>query len=176
MKKIKKIIIVLLFAVLVFPQLVAADCSSDCNATTVGEAAFNHCVSQCPATETSSAIDVSSMTTTDAATALSATSNTASSSSGGWNIGSVSGFGLPVGTVSGIITNILKWLLAIFGIVGIIGFVIAGIIYITSFGDDDRMKTAKQAMYYSIIGVIVGLSGLVVIFAVNAILNQTSGF
>jgi hypothetical protein len=79
--------------------------------------------------------------------------------------------GLPESTVGGIIENALLWILGIFGFLGVIGFAISGIIYITAAGDDDRMKTAKQAMQYSMMGVIVGLSGVVVIMAVNAFLN-----
>jgi len=97
-----------------------------------------------------------------------------SPSGGGWNLASLSGFGLPGGSISGIITNIAMWLLAIFGIVGVIGFVIAGIMYLASFGDDTRMQTAKKAMLYSIIGIVVGLAGLVIITAVTAMLSGTS--
>jgi hypothetical protein len=84
-------------------------------------------------------------------------------------------YGLPKNTIYGIVTKALGWILAIFGFLGIIGFVIAGIIYILSVGDDDRMKIAKKAMLYSIIGVIVGLSGLVIIIAVNAFLGTSGG-
>lgn len=70
-----------------------------------------------------------------------------------------------------VILNVMDWMLAIFGFLGIIGFVVAGIIYLTSAGDDTRMKTAKGAMTYSIIGVIVGLLGYVIIQAVDSALN-----
>jgi len=62
--------------------------------------------------------------------------------------------GLPVNSV-------YKWLLAIVGIAGVIGFAIAGILYLTAAGDDTRMGQAKKAMLYSIIGVVVALAGLV---------------
>lgn len=94
--------------------------------------------------------------------------------SGGWSVSSVSGYGLPNGTIKGIITNILQWILGAIGIVGVIGFAISGIMYLLSFGDDDRMKTAKNAMYYSITGVIVGLVGLVAVKAVDAMLNAST--
>jgi len=96
--------------------------------------------------------------------------------SGGWSLGNISGFGLPSGSVWGIITNILVWLLGAFGIIGILGFLISGIIYLTAAGDEDRMGYAKRAMQYSIIGVIVGLIGFVIIQAIDYALNTYSSF
>ncbi|MDZ4385059.1 MAG: hypothetical protein U0944_01435, partial [Candidatus Moranbacteria bacterium] len=91
-------------------------------------------------------------------------------SSGGWSPGNLSGFGLPEGSITGIIVNILDWLLLIFGLLGIIGFLISGIMYILASGNDDMIEKAKSGMKYSIIGVLVGLSGVVIIRAIDAIL------
>jgi len=87
------------------------------------------------------------------------------------------GTGLPVGGVMDIITNIMYWLLALVGIVGVIGFVIAGILYLTAAGDETRIGQAKSAMLYSIIGVIVALAGLVALqFAKNMLGGQSTTF
>ncbi|MDR3559762.1 MAG: hypothetical protein P4L62_05105 [Candidatus Pacebacteria bacterium] len=96
--------------------------------------------------------------------------------SGGWSTGltNAKAFGLPSGSIYTIISNTLSWILGIFGFIGVIGFVISGLLYLTAAGDDGKMETAKNAMTYSIIGVIVGLAGLVVITAVNALLGATS--
>ncbi|MDP1883766.1 MAG: hypothetical protein Q8L10_00170 [Candidatus Moranbacteria bacterium] len=88
----------------------------------------------------------------------------------GWNPGNLSGFGLPEGSITGIIVNILDWLLFIFGLLGIIGFLISGIMYILASGNDDMIEKAKSGMKFSIIGVLVGLSGVVIIRAIDAIL------
>lgn len=98
------------------------------------------------------------------------------SGNNGWSVSNLTGLGLPNQSITNIITGILKFLLGSIGIVGIIGFCVSGIMYLLSFGDDDRMKTAKQAMYYSITGVIVGLVGLVAVTAINAMLNGASTF
>lgn len=82
--------------------------------------------------------------------------------------------GLPEGSIYGIISGLLYWLLAIFAIVGIMGFVISGIIYLLSVGDEDTISKAKKAMVYSIIGIIVGLSGFVIIQAVMGLLSGVS--
>ncbi len=93
-------------------------------------------------------------------------------SGGGW--GMMDNYGLPTGSLTDIITGILTWLLTIFGVIGILGFVISGAMYILAAGDEKTMETAKNAMKYSIIGVIVGLAGFVIIQAVDAILNNGS--
>lgn len=96
--------------------------------------------------------------------------------SSGWDLGNVSGYGLPDSTITDIIKNILEWLLAMFGVIGVIGFLISGVMYLISAGDDDMMKRAKNGMKFSIIGVIVGLAGLVVIKAAYYLLSSSSSF
>ncbi len=86
------------------------------------------------------------------------------------------GTGLPVNSVYDIISGIMFWLLAIVGIVGVIGFAIAGILYLTAAGDDSRIQQAKSAMLYSIIGVIVALSGLVAIHFASGLLGGQKQF
>lgn len=81
---------------------------------------------------------------------------------------------LPQGTVLDIVTNIMKWLLIVVGILAVIAFVIAGILYLTSAGNEDRISSAKKAMVYAIIGVVVALVGLVVIVAVQSLLGGQS--
>ncbi len=81
---------------------------------------------------------------------------------------------LPEGTISGIITQIMRWLLMLVGILGVIGFAIAGILYLTAAGDETRIEQAKKALTMSIIGVIVALLGLVILNAVSTMLGGTS--
>ncbi len=78
---------------------------------------------------------------------------------------------LPGGSITGIITNIMQWILALIGVIAVIAFVIAGILYLTAAGDEDRMQQAKRAMIYAIVGVIVALIGLVILRAVYAMLT-----
>ena len=90
---------------------------------------------------------------------------------GQWNPGYYAGTGLPSNQLSTIIANIAFWLLAVFGFIAVIGFVISGITYLVSTGDEDTQERAKRAMMYSITGVVVGLAGLVVIYAVDMFLR-----
>ena len=80
---------------------------------------------------------------------------------------------LPDASVYNIVSGTMDWLLAIFGFIAIIGFVISGIIYLTAAGDDGRIKTAKTAMTWSIVGVIVALVGYVVVTTVDSWLSAT---
>jgi hypothetical protein len=84
--------------------------------------------------------------------------------------------GLPSGTISNILSNLMKWILGIVGILGVIGFAIAGILYLTAAGDDDRIKTAKKAMMYSIVGILVALMGLIIMQAIKGALGGQSNF
>ena len=78
---------------------------------------------------------------------------------------------LPSGSIFEIINNIMKWLLGLISFIAIIGFVIAGILYLTAAGDEKRIESAKKAMVYSIVGVVVALVGLVILLAAQKMLG-----
>ena len=54
------------------------------------------------------------------------------------------GTGLPAGSIVGIVTSAMNWLLIIVGILGVIGFVIAGIIYLTAAGDEEQIEKGEK--------------------------------
>ncbi|MEI8103517.1 MAG: hypothetical protein WCG84_01270 [Candidatus Moraniibacteriota bacterium] len=89
---------------------------------------------------------------------------------------SASDFSLPNASIMGIVGNLTFWLLAILGFIGIIGFVIAGILYLTAAGDETQAKKAKNALMYSIMGIIVALLGFVILQAATVMLNGFGGF
>ena len=84
--------------------------------------------------------------------------------------------GLPTGSIYNIISSTLSWLLGILGFIAVIGFVISGILYLTAAGNEAQAEKAKNAMTYSIIGVIVALIGYVIIQAVNAWLGTSAAW
>lgn len=96
----------------------------------------------------------------------------ASAASSGWSLSNPGN--LPQGAISEIIKAVMNWLLGILGFVAIIGFIISGLMFLISAGDEDRQKTAKKAMYYSITGIIVGLVGFIVVQAVSTLLGGSS--
>jgi len=79
--------------------------------------------------------------------------------------------GLQQTSIFDIIQNVMLWLLGILGFVAVIGFVISGILYLVAAGDEDAQARAKRAMIYSITGVVVGLVGLVILYAANQLLG-----
>lgn len=93
-----------------------------------------------------------------------------------WSAGksNAQGVGLPGGAIYQIISTTLSWLLGIFGFIAIIGFVIAGIFYLTAAGDEGQAEKGKEGMKYSIIGVIVALMGWVIVQAVDRWLSGTN--
>jgi hypothetical protein len=86
------------------------------------------------------------------------------------------GTGLSQASVSAILLGFMNWLLAILGFIGIIAFVISGMQYLLAAGDEHTISTAKNNMKYSVIGIVVALSGFVVIQAVDAALRALPDF
>lgn len=85
-------------------------------------------------------------------------------------------FGLPSGSILGIIQNLLFWLLAIFSLLAIIAFVVSGLMYLSTSADADLAKKAKEVAKNAVIGIIIGLSGIIIITAVNAFLAGSKTF
>lgn len=71
--------------------------------------------------------------------------------------------------VSNVLLNVLGFLLSVVGVLGIIGLVVGGMMYLTAGGDEKRMKLAKVSVTASIIGLVVALGSL-------AMLGQIGSF
>jgi hypothetical protein len=69
-------------------------------------------------------------------------------------------------TLTQIARNILNFLLSIIGVLALIMLVISGIMYLTSAGNETRMKTAKSIFMASLIGIAVAMGSLVLVTAV----------
>lgn len=83
---------------------------------------------------------------------------------------------LPESTIWEIIQNAMLWLLYVVAFFAVIAFVISGILYLTSAGNEDRASSAKNAMIYAILGVIVALLGLIILAAANSWLGGSKIF
>lgn len=81
------------------------------------------------------------------------------------------GTGLSEKRVDFLLLNLMWWLLAVVGMIAIIAFVISGMQYLLSAGDEGMIETAKRNMTYSIVGVLVALSGWVIIRTIDSLLN-----
>jgi len=74
-------------------------------------------------------------------------------------------------TFKEISVNVLNFLLSIVGIIAIIMLVVSGILYFFSAGDEKRMQIAKSSARYAVIGVILALSGIIVIRTIGVFLS-----
>ena len=80
---------------------------------------------------------------------------------------------LPIITV---ITALMQWLLSIVGFLAIIAFAAAGILYLTSAGDEGQAETAKKTAKYALLGIIVALGGMIVLQAASVLLKGEARF
>ncbi|PID52057.1 MAG: hypothetical protein CR972_04095 [Candidatus Moraniibacteriota bacterium] len=67
----------------------------------------------------------------------------------------------------GVLEGVLYWILRITASLSILMIVIAGVIYVTSGGDQGRVDTAKKMLTFAIVGLIVALLGFVITSAVS---------
>lgn len=66
-------------------------------------------------------------------------------------------------TLSDIAGNTLNFLLSMTGILGIVMIVVGGLMYFAAAGDEKRADTAKKIVTFSIVGVAVALSALIIV-------------
>jgi hypothetical protein len=74
-------------------------------------------------------------------------------------------------TLATIAMRTLNFLLGIVGTIAIIMMVVGGIMYLTSAGDEDRMKTGKKIFIYSILGITIALASLVIVRQIGNLLT-----
>lgn len=78
--------------------------------------------------------------------------------------------GLSSAPIYVILSNIFSWLMGLFTTLAVVAFVISGIQYLMASGDETLAKSAKNNANNAIIGIIVGLSGFIIIKAIAAAL------
>jgi len=69
--------------------------------------------------------------------------------------------------------NVLTFLLSIVGILAIIFIVIGAIMYLTAYGDEDKTKTGKKIITYSLIGIAVALAALILVEQVGTLIGNS---
>ena len=74
----------------------------------------------------------------------------------GWNItNGQAGTNLASRTIGSQLNIILLWLLAIVAVLAVIGFVVAGVLYITAAGDEERADRGKKILLYTFFATIL---------------------
>jgi hypothetical protein len=69
-----------------------------------------------------------------------------------------------------VILSAINWILAFLASLSVLMIVVAGIMYITSGGDESRTETAKKWLTYSIVGLVVALLSYVIVKTVSEML------
>ena len=104
-----------------------------------------------------------------------AASNICNNSSVSDEVKAAAGCGGTTGTLDSALTSILNAIILIMGIVAVIFIIIGGVNYITSSGDSNKVKKAKDTILYSVIGLVIcALAFVIVNFVIGSILKQGS--
>ncbi|EKE20408.1 MAG: hypothetical protein ACD_8C00005G0007, partial [uncultured bacterium] len=82
--------------------------------------------------------------------------------------------GLSEASITDILMNVFGWIFGIFFTLAIAAFIISGIQYFLSAGDESMAESAKKNAVNAIIGIIVGLSGFIIVRAIGTALSGTS--
>lgn len=75
-------------------------------------------------------------------------------------------------SVAHILMTVLYFLLSVVGIVAILSLVVAGLRYMLAFGNTEQIASAKKMTMYSIIGVVVALSALIILRGIESFFVQ----
>ncbi len=79
--------------------------------------------------------------------------------------------GSKISTLADAVIVITLYLLSLIGLVSLLFIVIAGIKYMTSAGNEEKMKSAKRSFYSALLGLSVALLAYGILFVINSILN-----
>jgi len=77
--------------------------------------------------------------------------------------------GLSNAQITAIMLNIANWLLGFVAALAVLMIVIAGVMYITAAGDEERSKTAQKILTWAIVGLVVAILALVIVKVVSLI-------
>ncbi len=83
---------------------------------------------------------------------------------------SESGINLPTTSVTKVLITVLDWITGIFVMIAVIIFVICGMKYLAAVGDDQAAEDAKRCLKWTIVGVIVAGSAIIIIRVITALL------
>jgi hypothetical protein len=72
--------------------------------------------------------------------------------------------------VPSLIVKIIQWVLIFVGSLALLFLIIAGLMYITSQGNEERIGAAKKTMIYSIVGLAIALVSYVILAWINSTL------
>lgn len=62
-----------------------------------------------------------------------------------------------IGSLDQLVNAIKRPLWVVFGLIALIAFVIAGILFLTAAGDPEKIKNARNAFLWGVVGIVVGI-------------------
>ena len=68
-------------------------------------------------------------------------------------------------------SSVLGFVMMLVGGLSILAFIISGILYLTSAGNQERMETAKKALIYAIIGIFAATLSLTILMLIAGIMT-----
>lgn len=74
-------------------------------------------------------------------------------------------------TFSEIGGGIVNFMLQVLGTFAIIGLVISAVLYFTAGGNEERIKLAKKSLFYSLVGIFIGLGVMVFLNQIRSLLQ-----
>ena len=76
-----------------------------------------------------------------------------------------------------VLISVMQMLIGLVGILAVVAFVISGIFYLTSAGDENRMEQGKRGMIYAVLGLVVALASFIILTAIyNWMVGEKSAF
>ncbi len=73
--------------------------------------------------------------------------------------------------IASVLMRVLNWLLSIFGILAVISFIVAGILYLTAQGEYRNIERAKKAVTAGVVGLVIGLLGYAIVLTIDDLLK-----
>jgi hypothetical protein len=59
--------------------------------------------------------------------------------------------------------NVLDFVLSVVGVLGIIGLVVSGVLYLVSGGDANRVRLSKRTAVASVVGLLIAIGSLIAV-------------
>lgn len=79
---------------------------------------------------------------------------------------------LPTDSPAAFAARLIRWIVGILGVLLVALFVYGGILYATSAGNEDRVKTGKSVLLYAVIGTVIVFASLIISDFVLSALSQ----
>ncbi|MBD3300608.1 MAG: hypothetical protein GF347_04625 [Candidatus Moranbacteria bacterium] len=74
-----------------------------------------------------------------------------------------------------VVSNVVRFIFLIIAGIGVIGFVIGGLMYLVSIGNQEKMEQAKRHLNYAIIGLAIAIGSFALVMLINSLFGGQAG-